>query len=225
MAAECILIGQSSQFNTFAHTQTYKQWFKQKMFIMHIAPARFLIACLKCQAAVNLSVASRALTQAEILVNHQLFENLKQCILHSSKKWRSILFFLSCVKWRALSPPSGCRLPGKAWPAERGRGQEEVLADPVGGGVLSQPQHRPQGPQGGESAVGRTHEHQDCRYCSNVVLRDTSPHLFKMSFWKRWVLVSWLPWSLLLSAIQKCLNYLQRPFAQCWEVVRRLFAR
>lgn len=111
------------------------------------------------------------------------------------KEYIVVVFFLSCVKWHALSPPSGCRLPGEAWPAERGRGQEEVLADPVGGGVLSQPQHRPQGPQGRESAVGWTHEHQDCRYCSNVALRDTSSHLFKLSFWKRLVLISWLPWS------------------------------
>lgn len=41
MAAECILIGPSSQFNTYARTQMYKQWLKQKMFIMHIALALF----------------------------------------------------------------------------------------------------------------------------------------------------------------------------------------
>lgn len=64
---------------------------------------------------------------------------------------------------------SGCRLPGKARSPERAGGKEEVLADPVGGGVLSQPQRRPQGPEGREPVAGRTHEHQDCRYCSNPV--------------------------------------------------------
>lgn len=85
----------------------------------------------------------------------------------SATDLRSCLFIPPM--WRiACCSLSGCRLPGKARPPERAGGPEEVLADPVGGGVLSQPQHRPQGPEGGEPVTGRTHEHQDRRYCSNT---------------------------------------------------------
>lgn len=121
-----------------------------------------------------------------------------------------------------LSPLSGCRLPGEARPSEWARGQEEVLADPVGGGVLSQPQHRPPGPEGGESAAGWTHEHQDCRYCTNVVQQDASINLWMKIQDVCLELFSFDPLPAVISVpvIQKCLNYLPRPFAQCWEVVR-----
>lgn len=94
---------------------------------------------------------------------------------------------------------SGCRLPGETRPSQWAWSQEEVLADPVCGGVLSQPQHRPQGPEGGESASGWPHEHQDCRY-HNKCSAERPINWFmdencRMSVWSHLVLIHCLPWS------------------------------
>lgn len=99
-----------------------------------------------------------------------------------------------------LPPLSGCRLPGEARPPQRVGGQEEVLANPVGGGVLSQPQHRPQRPEGGESTAGRPHEHQNCRYRADIVeetlISDNScmNEKYRVSAWSHLVLIHCLPW-------------------------------
>lgn len=55
------------------------------------------------------------------------------------------------------------RSPDLQWALERERSTEEVLADSLSSGILSQPPHRAQGSQNREPPAGCQHEHQISR--------------------------------------------------------------
>lgn len=118
----------------------------------------------------TVSHSSRMYASTQMDCRHSLYQteaaNHQLALNRSNKMAADVRYCLFTPQmWRiSCCSLSACRLPGEARSPERAGGQEEVLADPVGGGVLSQPQHRPQGPEGGEPVAGRTHEHQDCRY-------------------------------------------------------------
>lgn len=111
--------------------------------------------------------------------------------------WISAMYDLFPILTPHLSPPYDHRLPGETWSSQWDRGQEEVLANPVSGGVLSQPQHRPPGPEGRESAAGWPHEHQNCRYLQT----------------NSFIMIHYVT--------EKVLKYMLRPFTWRSEVVMR----